>query len=453
MTRCALAPILAAALASSASAERTPTALSGGATTVHATGRDAFTLPAANLAPERRAAFEKGLREFNETWLPAPSAESHRDGLGPLFNAASCAACHAGGGRTDPYMKDSPAMLVRLNSAARTDTGARRGDPTYGSQIQHQAIAGHTPEARPETQWITLKGTYPDGEPYELRKPSVLLYARGYGDISDAAQTSVRTAPPVFGTGLLEAIPAGTILALADPADADGDGISGRPNLVWDIRAREKRIGRFGWKAGQPTVEQQVAAAFANDIGVTSDLFMMDDTTPAQKAAHEAEQGGVPELDADRLADITLYSETIGVPARRSLGDPQALRGEALFDAIGCAACHTPELKTGPHRLPELAHQTIRPYTDLLLHDMGAELSDVQFEFDANGREWRTPPLWGIGLTETVNGHLSLLHDGRARSFEEAILWHGGEAEGSARRFRELPKDERDALVAFLRSL
>jgi CxxC motif-containing protein (DUF1111 family) len=282
---------------------------------------------------------------------------------------------------------------------------------------------------------------------YQFTKPA-------YGPLGDDLLVSPRVAPAVIGMGLLEAISENDLLAWADPEDADGDGISGRVNRVWDAKNGATAIGRFGWKANQPSVEQQVAGAFNGDMGITSPLFPKEDL-PARESTLlvKYQSGGEPEIDASHIADVTFYCQTLAVPARRDLDNPIALRGEKLFAEIGCATCHLPSVQTGAHELSEVAHQTIRPYTDLLLHDMGPELADGRPDFEADGQEWRTPPLWGIGLVETVNKHTRFLHDGRARSLEEAILWHGGEGEKSKEEYTQLSKANRDAVLAFLESL
>jgi CxxC motif-containing protein (DUF1111 family) len=258
----------------------------------------------------------------------------------------------------------------------------------------------------------------------------------------------------MIGFGLLEAIPEQTLLALADAADQDGDGISGRPNRVWDWTQQRQVLGRFGWKANQPTVAQQVTGAFLGDIGITSVLFPRQNCTAAQTQCTAAPIGGQPEISPEQLEPVIFYSRTLAVPARRDLDDAGVQRGEQLFAQAQCGRCHVSTWRTGPvDELPTLSHQTIHPYTDLLLHDMGAELSDERPDFDATGREWRTPPLWGMGLVSKVNGHTNFLHDGRARNITEAILWHGGEAETAREYFRHLSRPDREALVRFIESL
>ena len=247
--------------------------------------------------------------------------------------------------------------------------------------------------------------------------------------------------------GLLEAITEDTILALTDPEDANNDGISGRPNMVWDIRPGDLALGRFGWKANQPTVEQQTAGAFLGDIGITSGPFPQENCPDSQQDCASTPDGGSPEIPDERFAKVVFYTQTLAVPAMRDVNDSQVTQGAEVFVEAGCHLCHTPSHTTGKHPVAAVSHQAIYPYTDLLLHDMGPGLADGRPDFEADGREWRTPPLWGIGLVETVNGHTMFLHDGRARNLAEAILWHGGEAAESKDSFKALTKSV-DALCA-----
>jgi CxxC motif-containing protein (DUF1111 family) len=265
---------------------------------------------------------------------------------------------------------------------------------------------------------------------------------------------SPRVAPQVIGLGLLEAVTEDTLVGLADPFDADGDGISGRVSHLPNPERSGTTVGRFGWKANQPSIRQQVAGAFLGDMGITSPVNPAEDCTAVELECAAAPSGGSPEIPEARLADVVLYSRLLAVPARRDLDEPQVLRGEDMFEELGCATCHRPSLETGAFEsLPELAHQVIRPFTDLLLHDMGPELADGRPDHEASGSEWRTPPLWGIGLLHTVNGHTRLLHDGRARNAEEAVLWHDGEARASRDAFVAARAGDRAALLRFLESL
>jgi CxxC motif-containing protein (DUF1111 family) len=297
-----------------------------------------------------------------------------------------------------------------------------------------------------------------DGTPAHLRRPTLQITQLGYGPMHPQTRASARIAPPMIGLGLLEAIPEAAILANADPDDSKGTGITGTPNWVWDDAQQKTVLGRFGWKASQPSINQQNAHALAGDMGLTSSLKTADDCTPSQTACLDAPNGqgpdGEPEVSDNILRLITFYTRNLGVPARRDVSGPQVLAGKNLFFKAGCQQCHTPQFTTAANAAePELANQVIRPYTDLLLHDMGEGLADNLTEFKASGQQWRTPPLWGIGLTQTVSGHTRFLHDGRARNLMEAVLWHGGEALPAQRQVLAFDAQQRAALLAFLNSL
>ena len=326
-------------------------------------------------------------------------------------------------------------------------------DPVYDGQLQDRVVLLVPPEGRMIVRYHELPGSFEDGEPYSLRAPTYEIGDLAYGPLHPEVMLSPRVAPAIVGMGLLEAIPETDILALADPDDADSDGISGRPNMVWDVLKGKLALGRFGWKANQPTVEQQTAGAFLGDMGITSPLFPDDNCPEAQPECLAAPNGGGPEIPDDRFAKVVFYTQTLAVPVMRNLEDPRVARGARIFAEAGCNQCHTPSHTTGEHSVSAVAGQTIYPYTNLLLHDMGEGLADGATDFDASGREWRTPPLWGIGLVETVNGHTMFLHDGRARNLMEAILWHGGEVAEFRESFRGLTREERESLVKFLESL
>jgi CxxC motif-containing protein (DUF1111 family) len=276
----------------------------------------------------------------------------------------------------------------------------------------------------------------------------------GYGEPAEPLLMSPRVAPAIFGLGLLEAVPERTLEALADPADSDGDGISGRVNHVRELTRGRLAPGRFGWKAEQPSVLQQSAGAFLGDMGLSSTFFAGERFGGREAELAGLPNGGAPEVGNDILHAIAIYARSLAVPARRNHTQPSVARGEDLFASAGCAHCHVHTLKTEPlAELPELGAQEFHPYSDLLLHDMGPELSDERPSFEAEGSEWRTPPLWGLGLIEKVNGHQLLLHDGRARGPSEAILWHGGEAASSREHFITMSAGDRRDLLAFLDSL
>jgi CxxC motif-containing protein (DUF1111 family) len=345
-------------------------------------------------------------------------------------------------------------MLLRISIPGVGDHGGVNPDPVYGDQLSEHAILHVAPEGRTKISYVEKPGTYGDGETFSLRVPSYSITDLGYGPLGKDLMISPRVAPHMIGLGLLQGVPDATLLALADPDDRDGDGISGRPNEVWDTVKGRTSFGRFGWKANQPNLLQQNASAAAGDIGLTTTLVSSNKCTAAQPDCLQAISGGTPELSDEFLEKLTLYTMTLAVPAQRNPNDPAVKHGEQVFRELGCAACHMPTLKTAEvEGFPELSNQTFHPFTDLLLHDMGEGLSDNRPDFMALGREWRTPPLWGLGLIPTVNKHDLLLHDGRARGAAEAILWHGGEAEKSREAFRNAAKSERQSLIEFLNSL
>ena len=429
----------------------------GGDTTIATTNRNSFGLAAANLNSAERLTFEIGDSFFSQNWVTAPASTEARDGLGPTFNAQSCSSCHTLDGRAQPPLDhDDPerGLLFRFSiPGTDPETGGPVPDPVYGGQLQDRAILTVPPEGRFLINYREIPGEYEDGTPYTLLQPEYSFVELAFGPTHPELMVSPRIAPSVFGTGLLEAIPAASLLALADPDDSDGDGISGRANMVWDVRKRSTEMGRFGWKANVPTLEQQIAGAFHGDIGITSPLFESENCPADQTDCQNAINGGVPEIPGERLAKVVFYQQTLAVPAMRDVDDPQVRQGAALFLKAGCNACHTPSHTTGQHEVPALTEQVIFPYTDLLLHDMGEGLADGRPDFLANGSEWRTPPLWGIGLIENVNNHTRLLHDGRARDIAEAILWHDGEGLAAREAFRRMTREEREALLRFLESL
>ncbi len=447
-------------------------ALAGGTATNRARfDSNAFSLPSASLSFEQRSDFFVGNGFFDRPWVGAPASTKAADGLGPLYNARSCQACHIKDGRGHP--PEGPddsrvSMFLRLSIFPQSEAHWEQlrdhranviPEPTYGGQLQDLAIPGHVPEGRMQITYTEIPVEMGDGSVVSLRRPSYSISDLGYGPMHPEVQISPRVAPPMIGLGLLEAIPATAILSLADPEDTDGDGISGRPQWVWSGQEQQVMLGRFGWKAGNATIDDQSGSANGGDIGISNPLhpFGWGECTEAQQTCRAAVDGGDSQydgLEADRQVSdlIAFYSRHLSVPARRDVDAPAVLRGKQLFYQSGCVSCHVPKHATGGDD-PVLSGELIWPYTDLLLHDMGEGLADGRPEGGASGREWRTAPLWGIGLTETVNGHTFFLHDGRARSLSEAILWHGGEAEAARERFRMMPAADRDALIAFLESL
>ncbi|GJM34839.1 MAG: thiol oxidoreductase [Saprospiraceae bacterium] len=419
---------------------------------------NAFGVQGKNLSSEEQNLFVVGNSLFRRNWVTAPSSVQSLDGLGPIFNAISCGSCHFKDGRAaPPTFPDEPlnGLLFRLSIPGTSPFGGPLPEPVYGGQLQDKAILGVAREAQVRVSYTEIPGQYPDGTTYSLRKPNYEFEDLAYGDFHTELMFSPRIAPQIPGLGLLENVPESVLLEYADEQDQDGDGISGRANYVWDTEKQQVVMGRFGWKANKSSLKEQTAGAFNGDMGIVSNLFSDDDFTSTQEQQYgEIPNGGSPELSDEQLKRVTLYLQTLSVPARRNYEDPQIQEGEKLFAELNCGSCHRPNLETGTeHSVAPLNAQLIRPYSDLLLHDMGEGLADHRPDYLASGREWRTPPLWGIGMIQTVNDHNYLLHDGRARNLEEAILWHAGEADVSKEAFMNLTKAERDALIAFLESL
>ena len=423
----------------------------GGPATVEIATPDSFGLSAPGITSEERRAFSVGNSFFRDNWVAAPASTEGRDGLGPLFNANSCSACHADDGRgRPPLARGEVGLGLVVFVSPRDADGAPH--PLYGKQLQDQGISGVAPEAEIVLRAVPVPGAYPDGTKFELVRWETSFERPAYGPLGDV-RTSLRIGPQVIGGGLLEAVPDAAIAARADPEDRDGDGISGRVHMVPGADGA-RRVGKFGWKASQPTLDGQVMAALHEDMGITNDAHPAESLSAGERAAITAPSGGSPEADAHKVGRIAHYCRVLAVPMQRDAAAPTVERGRRLFTDAGCTACHVPTMSTGDASpVALLRNATFHPYTDLLLHDMGEGLADDRRDGDATGREWRTPPLWGIGLVETVNGHTRFLHDGRARNLEEAVLWHGGEAQRSRDRFMAMPAADRKALLAFLESL
>ncbi|WP_259782644.1 di-heme oxidoreductase family protein [Aestuariispira ectoiniformans] len=435
--------------------------------------RKAFSYPADNLPFDRRLDFKVGFGFFKRLWVSAPASTQAADGLGPLFNTRSCLRCHVGNGRGVVPKKgeEAASLFLRLSIPPQNDDDRRAlashrlsviPDPVYGGQLQNLSIQGHRAEGKMGLSYTALPVRLKDGSVITLCKPHYAIENPAYGQPHPDLMISPRIASPMIGLGLLEAIPEEDLLALADPDDADGDGISGKPNKVWSRHMKKVAIGRFGWKAGNATVDDQNASAFSGDVGISSPLFPegWGECTAAQKDCRAAPDGNSPQYDnveasAQIMDLLLLYTRNIAVPRRVNAGDRQVLAGKKLFFDNGCAACHQPGYVTSATaENPYSRGQKIWPYTDLLLHDMGDDLADHRPEGEATGREWRTPPLWGLGQTALVSdGRESYLHDGRARTLLEAILWHGGEAENAKNNVVAMNKADRAALIAFLKSL
>lgn len=443
--------------------------LPGGSTTSKkGITRSAFSYPSANMSFDRRANFSIGNGFFQKLWVTAPSSTVSSDGLGPLYNARSCQRCHLMDGRGHPPSgpgDDAVSMVLQISKPGGDPIAeipgyvASIGDPVYGHQLQDFAAPGLAAEYRLDVTYADVPVAMAGGETVMLRRPTFTPADLAYGPLDPETRFTPRVAPPMIGVGLLEAIPAETILAKADPEDSDGDGISGRPNIGWSEEFNQPMLGRFGWKAGQPTVRAQAAAAFSNDMGISSPLKVpaWGDCTEAQDVCRAMPQGAVPpetEIDLEAFDLVAFYSRNLAVPARRDPEKPAVLRGKQMFYEAGCQSCHTPAYVTSRLKdQPEQSFQLIWPYTDMLLHDMGPDLADGRPEGRATGMEWRTPPLWGLGLTGIVSDEVAFLHDGRARNVLEAVLWHGGEAQAARDKVVALNPDDRAALVAFLESL
>jgi CxxC motif-containing protein (DUF1111 family) len=423
---------------------------SGGAlmTVVDATSR-AFERPGASLSSDRLAAHLEGDAIFDAAFVPAPAPVN--PGLGPHYDNISCSGCHTGDGRGRPPSSGDQfnAMIFRVSATGTNAHGGPAPIDGFGTQLELRAIPGVTPMATMTIEYHDSTDTFADGAQYTLRVPSYLV-SNPYMPFPMSAPISPRVAPPNFGLGLLEAIPDQAIIDGATAQAALAVGVAGHPNFVWDTIGRRTVLGRFGLKANMATLREQSASAASSDMGITSSVFPLDICAdPAVGCASHP-----PELTDDQLTAVTTYIRTLAVPARRSAGAVNVVRGEQLFRAFGCSTCHTQTMTTGAvDGAPELSGQRIHAYTDLLLHDMGRGLADDRPDYLASGSEWRTPPLWGIGLTAVVNGHTNFLHDGRARSLLEAVMWHGGQATAAREAVRQASGADRSALLAFLNSL
>jgi len=455
--------------------------MQGGAGTVtKLLNADIFSQPAANLSFEGRQEFMVGNGLFRKNWVSSPSSTQASDGLGPLFNARSCQACHVKDGRgslpglAQAEQTDSMALLMRLSRPVAVDAARQNlrnentaentalawlPDPVYGGQLQPFAVPGLPAEGQVRITYTEVPVRLNGGETVVLLQPDYQAQNLAYGDMHPDTVMSPRLAPPMLGLGLLEAIHEDDVLANA--AKVKPDGIQGRPNWVTSLKTGERVLGRFNWKASKPDVLHQSAAALSGDMGLSSTLFPnhYGDCTEYQAACLKLPHGaqshlGEHEVPENLMAFLVMYAQNLALPRRRDVEDARVLAGKKLFYESNCVACHMPKYVTrrdAPR--PEHRFQLIWPYTDLLLHDMGDGLADGQADGQANGREWRTPPLWGIGLTKTVNPSATWLHDGRARTLLEAILWHGGKAQAARDRVVNMTPDERGNLIRFLESL
>ncbi len=443
----------------------------GAATTRARKNRDAFSQHSANLSFEQELEFKLGNALFDKIWVFSPASTRASDGLGPLHNARSCQRCHLKDGRGHtPQTPDDTAVSMFLRVSVPGPSPAHMAEikdyigdapePTYGRQLQDFSPPTLAPEYRLDITYEEIEVALAGGETASLRKPTYKAADLGYGPMHKDVMVSPRVAPPMIGLGLLEAIPAVDILGRTDENDADGNGISGKANLVWSEEYQRVMLGRFGLKAGSPTMHEQSASAFSGDIGISTPLFPAHwgECTEAQIGCRNQPHGDDiergTEIDQKNMDLVTFYSSNLAVPARRNMDAPEVLRGKEQFYTAGCTSCHTPKFVT--HRLndrDEHSFQLIWPYSDLLLHDMGEGLADHRPEARADGYEWRTPPLWGLGYTKQVSPIAGFLHDGRARTILEAILWHGGEAQAARDTVVDMSPQERSDLISFLESL
>lgn len=419
----------------------------------------AFSHPMSGTPRDQRRDFNVGNSFFNKVWVSNPSSTTARDGLGPIYNAVACSACHFKDGRGRGLPENEGPVDISLLFRLRIKIiGSNEviPHPAYGGQFQPQGVMGVPGEGVAVVKYEKIKLEYNDGMIAELLKPVYDFIKLNFGPLGSETIKSPRVAPQMIGLGLIEAISEKDILINEDPYDADGDGISGRANKVYSVVHDDTRLGRFGWKAGKPSVLEQSAGAFNGDMGITSPLFPKEDCTEFQTECLK----GMSENDIpmDRLNLVAIYSQLLAVPQRRDFDKAEVIRGRELFHQVNCISCHTASYTTSADAsIDLLKSQRIYPYSDFLLHDMGDALADdaadVNNEDLASTREWRTPPLWGLGLFQTVNGHTRYMHDGRARNLEEAILWHGGEAKKSKEAFMNLSGTEREDLILFLKSL
>ncbi len=421
------------------------------------TNNNSFGKEIPGLERENIIRFASGNSLFNQSWVSAPASTRSLDGLGPTFNSRACASCHFKDGRGKPFEPSnigSKGFLIRLSTPGKSQHGGPLSVPNYGTQLQNHSNLNIPKEGDIQVSFTIIKETYPDGNTYELRKPNYTIINENFGSLSGAL-TSPRIGQQTIGLGLIDALSEPEILQNADEFDIDNDGISGKPNRVWDAINKRTALGKFGWKANQPSLKQQIADAFFGDLGLTTTIFNENTCPSPQQDCYNAPNGGDPEVTDKQLDRVLFYQSSLAVPKRRNYKEQDVLNGKVLFNELNCIACHATNLKTSnsyPDN-PLLEGKNIRPYSDFLLHDMGEGLADHRPDFLADGSEWRTQPLWGIGLINTVNKHTFLLHDGRARNIEEAILWHGGEAENSKQNFKNLSETQRNEVIRFIESL
>ena len=414
----------------------------------------AFMRQPKGMSHDETDIFILGKSFYRTPWVEAPSATTARDGLGPLFNANTCMHCHPGNGAGVAVNEDgsmSRSLLIRLSHRSTDDKEAMekigfKPDSTYGAQLSKNGSHTVAAEGKPVVTYEEISGKYPDGTEYSLRKPRYTIENLGYGAMDKDTVIAPRIGSALIGLGQLELIDEKDLLSYEDVNDSNGDGISGKANYAYSPETNTTIMGKFTWKASATSVKHQSAAAAHNDMGLSNPLFPLHNCTSKQKEClKEAEKGRYGlDMPEERLSAIGYYLRNLAIPEQR---EPKKHKdGEKFFQALNCNACHVESYKT-------TMGLTIKPYSDLLLHDMGEGLADGRPEFLATGSEWRTAPMWGMGLYDKVSGEANFLHDGRARSVEEAILWHGGEAQKSKDDFMALDKKSRAKLIGFLNSI
>ena len=422
---------------------------------VNSTSANAFGFEIDGLSFQQLATFASGNSLFNQTWVSSPASTTGRDGLGPTFNARACATCHFKDGRGFPLINgtNSNGFLMRISLDGQDINGDAIPVPGYGLQLQDLANNGIQYETKINVNYQIINGTYADGSEYQLQKPIYTFQEEQFGSLA-GINTSPRVAQQTIGLGLISALPDIEIIKFEDINDSDNDGISGRANFVYNYETNTTALGKYGWKANAPSLKQQIAGAFHGDMGLTTSIFSEQNCPSPQQDCFDAPNGVTPEVTDNQLDKVLFYQAHLAVPNRRNYLDEDVQQGRVLFTELNCIGCHAINQTTGTDAESEfLENITIKPYSDFLLHDMGDALADNRNDFNANGNEWRTQPLWGIGLIETVNNHTNLLHDGRARNIEEAILWHGGKAETIKQNFKNLSVQKRQQLIDFVNSL
>mgnify|MGYP001973010575 FL=1 len=415
--------------------------------------RESFAAPIPSLDLNKMRLFTGGRHLFRRSWTPAPSSVKSLDGLGPVFNRVSCSGCHVKDGRGRPPKKDGKfrSMVIKLS---RTDNGEIYPDPNYGYQLNDKSILGVPFEGKTSINYTLVNQKFDDGASVKLSKPTYSFHSLSFGQLHEDTKSSGRVAPVVFGLGLIEAIKEEDILKNADPKDIDKDGISGRAHEITDVPSKNIMIGKFGWKATRASLLHHITGAASQDMGLTSNIFPETNCTQIQKACLEQIDGGYPEISDAQVERLLVYMQTLAPPRQRKAKEENIIQGQNLFKKVGCENCHTASYVTGTHpNHPELSNRVIKPYSDFLLHDMGKGLDDEVGEGKAKSYEWKTPPLWGIGLVKIVNKHTRFLHDGRAKSIEEAILWHEGEGLRAKNNYMSLSLKNRKKLLDFLNSL